>query len=359
MAHVGTLRDFRFADNADDVRGAALYGRDNDKLGKIDDVIFDHETGALRYAVVDTGGWLSSKKFLVPADRIRARGEKDDEYAADLTKKQIEAFPAFDEKHMEDEKRWSDYEKNYRKASGFEESGGVLHEAGGTNVLIPDSIPATGPAPTGPGGEPISGYKSPIRHHNAGMMNTTPTGWGDDPDNERMTHVNDALATDRGDIEDRQIEEAKAARSTPTGRLRTPETLNPVREIGEAADIARATRDRDIANREKDRTYHTDRGSKLSPEEQTMEGDSVFNSADIQDRMGAEGSPRSADEPNYAVIAGGETETSQGRTPNYPDASQGQRWARFEENLRRQRPNVIGRCSICESFQNQHREDVA
>lgn len=333
MAHVGTLRDFKFADNADDVRGAALYGRENDKLGKIDDVIFDHETGAMRYAVVDTGGWLSSKKFVVPADRIRLRGEKDDEYAADLTKKQVEAFPAYDEKHLEDEKRWSDYEKNYRKASGFEVTEGVMHQAGGTNVLIADSIPATGPAPTGAGGQPISGYKSPIHHHNAGMMDTTPIGVGENPSNERLTHVNDALATDRGDLQDRQV--------------------------GEAADISRSTRDRDIANRENDPMYHTDRGSKLSSEEQTMEGDSVFNSADIQDRMGEKRSPRSADVPNYAVIAGSETQTSQGRTPNYPDASQGQRWARFEENLRRQRPNIVGRCSMCEEFQNKHREDVA
>src|SRR5947209_14089719 len=97
MAHLGTLRDFRFDDQADDIRGAALYGRDNEKLGKIDDVIFDHSSGQLKYAVVDTGGWLSSKKFLVTADRIRQRSAKDDEYVVDLSKDQIEALPAYDE----------------------------------------------------------------------------------------------------------------------------------------------------------------------------------------------------------------------------------------------------------------------
>jgi hypothetical protein len=50
------LRDYRFADNVDDIRGATLYGQDNDKLGKIDDVIFDHASGTIQYAVVDTGG---------------------------------------------------------------------------------------------------------------------------------------------------------------------------------------------------------------------------------------------------------------------------------------------------------------
>ena len=70
MAHYGTLKDVRFA--TEDIRGAHLYGLNDEKLGKIDDVIFDHSTGNIRYVVVDTGGWLSSKKFLVPAEGLRA-----------------------------------------------------------------------------------------------------------------------------------------------------------------------------------------------------------------------------------------------------------------------------------------------
>jgi uncharacterized protein YrrD len=48
MAHYGTLRDHRFDDDVDDIRGASLYGMDDEKLGKIDDVIFDHGSGAIR-----------------------------------------------------------------------------------------------------------------------------------------------------------------------------------------------------------------------------------------------------------------------------------------------------------------------
>lgn len=69
MAHYGTLRDYRFQDTdkiRDDIRGSKVYGINDEKLGKIDDVIFDHTMGTIRYAVVDTGGWLSSKKFIVP-----------------------------------------------------------------------------------------------------------------------------------------------------------------------------------------------------------------------------------------------------------------------------------------------------
>ena len=92
MDHYGMLRDYRFSDDVDDIRGASLYGADDDKLGKIDDVIFDHATGTIQYAVVDTGGWLSSKKFLVPADRIHPDAKNKDDFAIDATKQQIEAL---------------------------------------------------------------------------------------------------------------------------------------------------------------------------------------------------------------------------------------------------------------------------
>lgn len=45
-----TLRDHRFNRDIDDIRGSAVYGRADEKLGKIDDVIFDSENGQIRYA---------------------------------------------------------------------------------------------------------------------------------------------------------------------------------------------------------------------------------------------------------------------------------------------------------------------
>lgn len=119
MAHYGTLRDFRFSDTAavgEDIRGSKIYGLNDDKLGKIDDVIFDHSTGAIRYVVVDTGGWLSSKKFVVPAERLRRSSEHEDDFRVDLDKKQIESFPPYDEKAVESQERWADYEKRYNQA---------------------------------------------------------------------------------------------------------------------------------------------------------------------------------------------------------------------------------------------------
>ena len=83
MAHYGTLREYRFVQSgadADDIRGSKLYGLNDEKLGKIEDVVFDHGSGEIRYVAVDTGGWLSRKKFIVPADRIRASARHQDDF---------------------------------------------------------------------------------------------------------------------------------------------------------------------------------------------------------------------------------------------------------------------------------------
>jgi hypothetical protein len=140
------LRDFRFSDDVDDIRGAALYGVDDDKLGKIDDVIFDHATGTIQYAVVDTGGWLSSKKFLVPADRIRPYTENTEDFAINATKKQIEALPKYDENAMSTDAKWHDYDTRYREAWA---SGPVMHKEGSTHSITTEASEM--PAGTGSG----------------------------------------------------------------------------------------------------------------------------------------------------------------------------------------------------------------
>src|SRR3954471_13130249 len=110
MAHYGTLRDAPVAETNEDIRGAHVYGSNEEKLGKIDDVIFDHSTGDIRYAVVDTGGWLHSKKFLVPVDGIRASARNEDDFETNLSQQQIESFPPYNESDLESESKWTNYE---------------------------------------------------------------------------------------------------------------------------------------------------------------------------------------------------------------------------------------------------------
>jgi hypothetical protein len=136
MAHYGMLRDYRFSDDVNDIRGATLYGANEDKLGTIDDVIFDHSSGNIRYAVVDTGGWLSSKKFLVPADRIHPDAKSDDDFHIDATKQQIESLPKYDESATRTDADWNDYDQRYREAW---DKGPVLHKEGSTHTITPEA----------------------------------------------------------------------------------------------------------------------------------------------------------------------------------------------------------------------------
>lgn len=134
MAHYGTLRDFEFPGVVDDIRGSTVYDLEGQKIGKIDDVVLDHSTAQIKYAVVDSGGWLSSHKFLVPADRIKPCGEDEDEFTVGVTKQQIQSFPPYDEKKLESERDWKAYEDEYKR--GWH-AGPVQHRHGSDHDITP------------------------------------------------------------------------------------------------------------------------------------------------------------------------------------------------------------------------------
>ena len=115
MSRYRTLREFHFPNAAEDIRGAELFGENDDKLGVIADVVFDSDTNKILYAVVDTGGWLKSNRFLVPADHIfPLRNEQS--YLTDLTRAWIERFPEYNEKDLDSVERWNDYVGRYLAA---------------------------------------------------------------------------------------------------------------------------------------------------------------------------------------------------------------------------------------------------
>jgi len=141
MSHYGTLKETRFADASDDIRGSQLYGLNDEKLGKIDDVIFDHSTGVIRYVVVDTGGWLASKEFIVPANGLRASAKHSDDFEVSLTKIQIESFPPYDDSVLESERKWADYEGRYRSKWVADP---VMHRAETDRNITPTTQQALG-----------------------------------------------------------------------------------------------------------------------------------------------------------------------------------------------------------------------
>ena len=145
MAQYGTLQDYRFTEAAEDIRGSKLYGLNDEKLGKIEDVIFDHFTGFISYLVVDTGGWLTTKKFVVPVNRIRVSAEHKDDFAVDLDKAQVERFPPYEEADLESDEQWADYEGRYRSKW---EANPVMHRTGtDRNVTpTPQAMPGNPPS---------------------------------------------------------------------------------------------------------------------------------------------------------------------------------------------------------------------
>ncbi len=146
MANHGMLRNYRFSEAAEDIRGSKVYGLNDEKLGKIDDVIFDYATGEITYVVVDTGGWLTSKKFVVPVEKLRQALEHEEDFSVNLNKQQIESFPPYDEGDLESDAKWADYEGRYRSKWA---TGPVMHREGTDHNITPTPQQMAGSGPTG------------------------------------------------------------------------------------------------------------------------------------------------------------------------------------------------------------------
>jgi hypothetical protein len=144
MAHYGTLRDYNFTADADDIRGADLYASDG-KIGAVKDVIFDHDSGDIHYLVAE----VKDRKVLIPASHIFRSTEDEDSFETDLTKEEAARLPEFDEKKLDAERDWEEHNKSHRDAwkaredryeaeykKGWEEDP-VMHQVGSTNIIAP------------------------------------------------------------------------------------------------------------------------------------------------------------------------------------------------------------------------------
>jgi hypothetical protein len=87
------------ADDLDDSTvsfdGLDVRGANDDKLGDLDGFVVDSGSGRVYYAVVDSGGWFSSRRFLLPIGHATI----DDDRRAmrvDVTKDAVKRFPEFD-----------------------------------------------------------------------------------------------------------------------------------------------------------------------------------------------------------------------------------------------------------------------
>lgn len=82
---------------ADKVKGTSVYNSKGEKLGAVDEIMLDKQSGNVAYAVMSFGGFLGmgEKHHPLPWDVLNY-SEKEDGYIVNLSKEQLEAAPAFE-----------------------------------------------------------------------------------------------------------------------------------------------------------------------------------------------------------------------------------------------------------------------
>ena len=285
MPHYGILHDHKMED-VDDLRGADVYGVNDEKLGTIDDVIFDHSSGDIRYIVLKTGGMLSRKKVMVPANRVEPYGNHDDKFYAELDNERLEMLPEFNEDTMKAQGDWSTFEKDYEKRWN---DGEVMYNKNTGRIITP--------APEEVKGSAIGGSSAPA------------SGRSLDLKPEKLGREDDLLGVASG-----------------TGKT----TLRPKKpSIGGKEDVEMMQRDRQTSEGMNARSGEPE----FQREELRSEG---VRSETIS-------------EPGvYRVDPIVETEQGAGPTERQ-EINRGRRWNDFQQNLRSRRDKIIVDCPTCAS----------
>lgn len=77
-----------------EVKGYAIRARDGE-VGEVSDFLMDDERWAIRYLVVDTGGWWSGRKVLIAPLWATAVSWEDKVVEMDLTREQVRSGPEY------------------------------------------------------------------------------------------------------------------------------------------------------------------------------------------------------------------------------------------------------------------------
>lgn len=71
-------------------------GASDGELGTVKDVYFDDQRWAIRYMVVEVGGWLSSRKVLISPNSVRSVAWADQILNVNLSRQQVRDGPSID-----------------------------------------------------------------------------------------------------------------------------------------------------------------------------------------------------------------------------------------------------------------------
>ena len=84
-----------------DFDGLDVRGVNGDKLGEVDGFLVDPGPGRVLYTVVDSGGWFTSRRFLVPIGHAVVFRERPALHV-DIARDRLRDYPEFDEARFRD-----------------------------------------------------------------------------------------------------------------------------------------------------------------------------------------------------------------------------------------------------------------
>ena len=93
-AALSQYQDARFPESMADVRGFEVRTRDDEKVGKVDDLVCAPD-GRLRYLDVDVGSFFNAKHVLLPVGGAQVDAEHDVVWVTGMTKEQIKSLPDY------------------------------------------------------------------------------------------------------------------------------------------------------------------------------------------------------------------------------------------------------------------------
>lgn len=336
MPHYGVLREYRL-EEVDDVRGAEVYGVNDEKLGTIDDVIFDHSSGEIRYIVLKTGS-LMGKRIMVPANRIAPYGHHDDKFYAELDKERLEMLPEFNDDMLKSEGEWSNYEKDYQERWN---AGTVMYNKDTGRIVTPPANETAQPAAS----RPLS-----QQERESLARDFTPQRVGREDDYLGVASASDktTLRPAKPSIAGREdaIRQNAGEQNVrpPNVRQETAHQQNPPQSsIGEQR-----------LRREDLRNERTVPGGVRGETARNVEG---VMGTEFQVSSSPESSPQEAmREPNVYKLdpvpeAGQNAATASRDVTESPNealnANYGRRWMQFQQGLREHRDKVISGCKLC------------
>jgi sporulation protein YlmC with PRC-barrel domain len=331
MPHYGILREYRFED-INDVRGSEVYGVNDEKLGTIEDVVFDHSTGDIRYIVLKTGGLLSRKQILVPANRIDSYGNHEDKFYANLDKERLEMLPEFEDGALKSENDWSVYEREYETRLN---DGAVMYNKDTGRIVTPPVEEVAGARR-----EPLSAADKRSLDHDF-----TPQRMGKEDDylGVGSPSENTTLSPQRASMGGREdVAYTAMGSKIERSEIGHPEIERPVIERPVSAPLENRNMPVDETLRER-ATRKANADISRTPPVRKMQ--------EVTDTMGGEMEIPVEDEGDR--INDNLRDPGIYRLDRQPDGTSrsnlGSRWSGFQDRLRSRRDTIVGDCPFCGS----------